>query len=198
MIYYRVYNIWNRYTFKDFIRKFFLYLHGKFNLLKLISKMKAYFYFKNSSLCYGNNIKVFGFSTLVSVGKDCSFYENCIFEFSENSTLIIGNNCILSYGVIIACNKSVTIGNDVQIGEYTSIRDTTHDYSEFGVPMKYNKDISKEISIGNNVWIGRNCLIQPGSIILDGTVVGANSIVKGIIGPNKIYAGSPLKAIKNR
>ena len=64
--------------------------------------------------------------------------------------------------------------------------------------MKYNKDISKEIIIGNNVWIGRNCLIQPGSIILDGTVVGANSIVKGIIGPNQIYVGSPLKAIKNR
>ena len=47
--------------------------------------------------------------------------------------------------------------------------------------------ISKEIIIGNNVWIGRNCLIQPGTIIrgdklTQGTLIitrGAKIIANG-------------------
>lgn len=182
----------------DFFRKSILYVFRKLNLSNLLNKMKAYFYFKNASLSFGNNIKIAGFSTKVNIGNNCSFYKNCIFEFSENSTLIIGNNFVLSYGVIISCNKSIKIGDDVQIGEYTSIRDTTHDYSDLGVPIKYNADISKEISIGNNVWIGRGCIILPGTIIEDGVVVGANSIIKGHLKKDNIYAGSPIKHIKNR
>ena len=47
--------------------------------------------------------------------------------------------------LLISCSKKIKIGNDVQIGEYTSVRDSSHDYSELGVPMKYNPDISNEI-----------------------------------------------------
>jgi acetyltransferase-like isoleucine patch superfamily enzyme len=182
----------------DFIRKCIYVFFLRINFLAYHRLLYKFYYFKTTTLKLGKNVRITGLGNKIKIGSKCSFYDNSIFEFSESCEFEIGSNCIISYGVIISCKLSIKIGDDVQIGEYTSIRDTTHDYSELGVPMKYNKDISKEIIIGNNVWIGRNCLIQPGSIILDGTVVGANSIVKGIIGPNQIYAGCPLKAIKNR
>lgn len=182
----------------DFIRKCVYVFFSRINYICYFSQLKSFYHFKKKNIQIGKNVTISGIGNQIKVGNNCRFFDNSIFEFSESCIFEIGLNCVISYGVIISCRQSIKIGNDVQIGEYTSIRDTTHDYSELGVPMKYNKDITKEIIIGNNVWIGRNCLIQPGSIILDGTVVGANSIVKGIIGPNQIYAGSPLKAIKNR
>jgi acetyltransferase-like isoleucine patch superfamily enzyme len=92
--------------------------------------------------------------------------------------------------------KSINIGNYVQIGEYTSIRDTTHDYKE-SIIMG-SKDVTLPISIGNNVWIGRGCLISQGTLIEDGVIIGANSYVKGHLKKNGIYAGSPAKFIKMR
>jgi maltose O-acetyltransferase len=47
------------------------------------------------------------------------------------------------------------------------------------------------IKIGNNVWIGKNCLIFPGSKIEDNVVIGANSIVKGNCEANSLYVGNP-------
>ena len=47
--------------------------------------------------------------------------------------------------------------------------------------MPYRKsknNISKPIYIGNNVWIGLNCTIFPGTIINDYVVVLPNSLVK--------------------
>ena len=125
-------------------------------------------------------------------------YDNCNFEFSGNSDVSIGTNVIFSYGVVFCCNNKISIGNDVQIGEYTSVRDTTHDHRDSGKPMRQNADITDPISIGNNIWIGRGCIIMPGTVIEDGVVVGANSVVKGTLLKNGIYAGSSCRLIKMR
>jgi acetyltransferase-like isoleucine patch superfamily enzyme len=169
-----------------------------FSLFKIVSKYNAIIYFKSNNLQIGKNVSLIGIGTKVKIGKDINIYNNCVFEFGSNSQLLIGDSVIFSYGCVLCVNKSIIIGNNVQIGEYTSIRDTTHDYSEFGVPMKYNKDISSDIIIGNNVWIGRGCIIMPGSVIEDGVVIGANSVVKGNINAESIYAGTPARFISFR
>ena len=170
----------------------------KFFNFNVILKLKGLFYFKTFNIKMGKNILINNSIFISKIGKNITFYPNTIFEFGIDSEFIIGDNTLLSYGVIVSCNKKISIGNDCQIGEYTSLRDTTHDYSDNGIPMKYNLDISKEIIIGNNVWIGRGCIIMPGTIIEDGVVVGANSIVKGYLVKDSIYAGLPLKLIKKR
>ena len=46
--------------------------------------------------------------------------------------------------------------------------------------------------------IGSGCVILPGSIIEDGAVIGARSVVRGKIKKYTINAGVPAKKIKNR
>ncbi len=181
----------------DFMRKIIFVLFRTINI-KIIKKIRVFFYFSSKDLIIGKNVKLSGLCLKVNMGKNINIYDACKFELCENSKLTVGNNVIFSFGVILCCLNKVTIGNDVQIGEYTSIRDTTHDYSELGVSMKYNPDISKEINIGNNVWIGRGCIILPGTMIEDGVVIGANSVVKGHLLKDSIYAGAPIKFIKSR
>ncbi len=84
------------------------------------------------------------------------------------------------------------------IGEYSSIRDTTHQHNIMDIPMMFAEDISTPVNIGNNVWIGRGCLILPGTVIEEGVVIAANSVVKGTLSSNSIYGGNPAKFIKKR
>ncbi|MDR3680580.1 MAG: acyltransferase [Flavipsychrobacter sp.] len=184
-------------TFTDFIRKVIFYLCDRLSF-KLYRKLKAAYYFKNSGIKLGSNVKIHGLCYNVSVGKNVSFYDNSLFEFGSKSHLVIGDECVLSYGVLIAVNDTVTIGDHVQIGEYTSVRDTTHRHDDVDKPMKFAGDVSTPIAIGNDVWIGRGCIIQPGTIIENGVVIGANSVVKGTLMKNGIYAGSPAKLLKMR
>lgn len=61
---------------------------------------------------------------------------------------------------------------------------------------KYNP--SKKTKIGNDVWIGNNCLIKSGLEIADGAVIGMGSIVTKDVGPYEIWAGNPAKKIRSR
>jgi acetyltransferase-like isoleucine patch superfamily enzyme len=162
------------------------------------NKFRVLVYFKSGEIRLGKNVSLIGICNKLSIGNDINIYNNCIFELGRNSNLVIGDRVIFSFGCLVSINQSLQIGNFVQVGEYTSIRDTTHDYKDHSVNIMENSDISESIVIGNNVWIGRNCLIMPGAIIEDGVVVGANSLVKGHLISNYIYAGNPLRKIRRR
>ena len=68
------------------------------------------------------------------------------------------------------------------------------------------QDISKQkwdtekagITIGDDVWIGANCVILPGVHIHNGAVIGAGSVVTKDIPANAIAVGNPAKIIKYR
>jgi acetyltransferase-like isoleucine patch superfamily enzyme len=181
----------------DFLRKIIFKLIRLFSF-NIFRKIRGLIFFKSRNIKLGKNVTLQGQINSIKLGKDINVYNNCIFEFGSKAHLEIGSKVIFSFGCIINVNKVLIIGDFVQIGEYTSIRDTTHDYNNYGKPMMENRDVSDSILIGNNVWIGKNCLIMPGSVIEDGVVVGANSIIKGILRSNKIYAGNPIREITSR
>tara|TARA_R100000935_G_C2813418_1_gene156144 strand:+ start:701 stop:1318 length:618 start_codon:yes stop_codon:yes gene_type:complete len=52
--------------------------------------------------------------------------------------------------------------------------------------------------IGNDVWIGINCVILRGAMIGDGAVVAANSVVTGEVPPYAIFGGNPARLIRFR
>lgn len=52
--------------------------------------------------------------------------------------------------------------------------------------------------IGNDVWIGRECIIMPGIKIGDGAIVAAYSVVVKDIPAYTVYGGNPAKFLKNR
>lgn len=89
----------------------------------------------------------------------------------------------------------ITIGNHVSITTSTFI---THDGGVW-VFREQNPtiDIIKPIKIGNNVFIGADCLILPGVTIGDNVVLGARSVVTKDLADNGVYAGVPARFIKS-
>jgi acetyltransferase-like isoleucine patch superfamily enzyme len=184
-------------TFRNVLRKCMYFLIDRLRALCNLFRKIRFFFFTD---CWVKRIRgrvyIYGLGNHVTIGKDAILYGENILEINEKATLFIGNHFTLSYGSLIACHYNISIGDHVMIGEYSSIRDTTHVYNESAIPYCLQPDKSDKISIGNNVWIGRGCIILPGTIIEDGVIIAANSVVKGFLNKDCIYGGTPVKLLK--
>lgn len=114
----------------------------------------------------------------------------------DNGSLEIGKGFYSNKNLMIQCEKSIFIGNNVLLGWNISIRDTD------GHVIRYNSIIlesKKSIIIEENTWIASDCTILKGSIIGSGSIVGCNSLVAGdkIKEKNCLIVGSPAKIKKN-
>ena len=55
--------------------------------------------------------------------------------------------------------------------------------------------IERKVMIGNNVFIGANTTILPGSVIEDNCIVGAGTVVRGRLESGYVYYGNPCQKI---
>lgn len=131
---------------------------------------------------------------ICTVGK-WSYGNPTIFKWDKNSRLKIGNFC--------------SLGPEIKIylgGEHRTDWLTTFPFPASQFHKSFDKAIkiknfhfsNGDIYIGNDVWIGGHTIILSGSIIGDGCVIGAGSVVRGSLEPFTIYAGNPIKKIRNR
>lgn len=101
---------------------------------------------------------------------------------------------------LIACTCStepylVTIGDHVSA---TRTHFETHDGAVWLFREEHPTwDIIKPINIGDNVYIGTDCIIMPGVTIGDNVIIGAGSIVTKNIPSGTVYAGVPARFIKS-
>jgi acetyltransferase-like isoleucine patch superfamily enzyme len=57
------------------------------------------------------------------------------------------------------------------------------------------KSRNRPISIGEFSFVGRNCILMPGVSIGKGCVIGAGSVVRGVIPDYSIVIGNPAKVV---
>ncbi len=113
------------------------------------------------------------------------------FGAQENGFLSIGDRVYINQGCSIVATSSITIGNDCLIGDCTAIMDSTfHALPGDELPKV------EPVTIGNNVWIGRNCLIFPGVSVGDYAVIGSGSVVTKSVPARTLVAGVPAEAIR--
>lgn len=118
--------------------------------------------------------------------------------------IIIGANCEVRIGYGLICNDSVSIhANDncsITIGDdclFANARIYSSDmHSIFNDENGDRINHSKNVSIGNKVWISRDALILKGTRINNNCIVGARSVLSGEYLASSMIAGSPGKVIK--
>jgi acetyltransferase-like isoleucine patch superfamily enzyme len=113
------------------------------------------------------------------------------FGATKGGYLLIGDRVFINQGCKIVAQKFISIGDDCLIGDFTSILDSNeHEVAP-------NSGVRKEpVTIGRNVWIGRNSVLLPGIDIGDNSVIGAGSIVTQNIPANSLAAGNPARVIR--
>lgn len=133
----------------------------------------------------------------ISIGRQSIIYKHVTIYKNREATLSIGEaSHIAPYGYLLLANKHLSIGNNVAIAKNCSFFCSSNT-----IPIensKLYKDSYQEgdIEIGNNVFVGANCVVLPDTIIEDDVVIGANSTVKGRLEKGYLYGGNPVKKIK--
>lgn len=121
----------------------------------------------------------------------------------------VGDNFILGNNSLITANSSegIMIGNDVGIARNVLIHSANHSFSDTDMPIMKQKIFSPKLSynnkyysviIENDVWIGSQSVILPGTFIKTGCVVSSGSIVSGEFPEYSIIMGNPARVIKSR
>jgi acetyltransferase-like isoleucine patch superfamily enzyme len=134
----------------------------------------------------------------IKLGDDCSLGVGVFLNTGENSQIKIGNHVGINDYVYLSAVYGIEIGDYSRIGEFVSIRDNDHVFSNPHQPIYTQGFTGKPIKIGSDVWIGRGVFIGKGVEIGDGAVIGANSVVTKSIPPFAVAVGSPAKVIKYR
>lgn len=122
--------------------------------------------------------------------------ENCDIGFGSDirifrgATLSLGNVYLNGF-IQIICAENISIGNNVAIARDVIIRDT-----DAHMVLDGRNKTSKEVIIGDNVWIGTRAIIMKGVHIGNGAIVAAGSVVTKDVPSNTIVAGVPAKIIR--
>jgi acetyltransferase-like isoleucine patch superfamily enzyme len=106
----------------------------------------------------------------------------------------IGDNCRIytrrwgSEPWLISVGNKVTITNGVRF--------INHDGSTWLISdERGRRQLYRKITIGNNVFIGMDCIILPGVKIEDNVIVAAGSVVTKSIPSNSVVGGNPARII---
>lgn len=117
----------------------------------------------------------FTYTKGISLGRNVAINSNCYF-FGKGG-IDIGDN------VMIAPNCSIVAGSySMEMGEPLFLRETKAEY----------------IKIENDCWLGANVVVLGGVTLGEGSVVGANSVVKKNTAPFSINAGTPARQVGDR
>lgn len=146
----------------------------------------------------GANISLKG---SISLGPNCRLlcwdeYTSAIKRQKLNPVLEIGNNFRATRNLTIQCAESIHIGDDVLISSDVFIIDYNHLLDPRNANYLDGKLQTGNVFIDDGAWIGNNVVILPRARIGKKAVVGAGSVVTGIIGDYCIAVGNPARSIK--
>lgn len=119
-----------------------------------------------------------GKNARIKIGDNLAIMWTYQIVIEDYTSLTIGNHCIISYDVILRGNDGHSIF-DLNTGKNIN---STEEISR-----------SRKIVIGDHVWIGMRSIILYNSKIGSGSIIGAASLVKGVIPNNCIAVGVPAK-----
>jgi acetyltransferase-like isoleucine patch superfamily enzyme len=131
-------------------------------------------------------------SGLVVVGKHSYGLPN-VYQWGDETRLIIGNYCSIAEGVVILLGGGHRL-DWVSTYPFSVFQETWGD----GAKIKGHPTSKGDVVIGNDVWVGHGALILSGVTIGDGAVIGAGSVVSKSVPEFAIVAGNPAIVIRNR
>lgn len=138
-------------------------------------------------------------SSLVSFGEGTVVKAFAVVQTS-GGRVRLGRNCALSgFDHISTGAGDVLIGDHVRIAPNCTIIGGTKEVRRRDVLIVEQPEAEpKGVVIEDDVLIGANSVILPGSHVRRGAVVGAGSVVQGEVDEYAIVAGAPARAISSR
>jgi maltose O-acetyltransferase len=127
-----------------------------------------------------------------SCGDDCHIEPPFRCDYGYN--IHVGGNCYANFDCVILDVCRVEIGQDCRIAPGVHIYTATHplDPAERATGLEYGKPVT----VGDNVWIGGQAVLNPGVTVGDNAVVASGSVVTEDVPEAVVVRGNPATVVK--
>lgn len=136
---------------------------------------------------------------------------------SETSSIVLGARTVIrEYAILEAHKGRITLDDDVFIGAHcsiygqgsitigagsliatgTSIISSNHSYADPDRPYADQGESALGVVISPNCWIGANCTILDGVVLGNNSVVAAGAVVNRSFEGNVVLGGVPARILK--
>lgn len=138
----------------------------------------------------------------ISIGDNVRIDDFCVFSAGVGG-IQIGSNVHVAVFVSIIGAGSVIVSDFVNLSSRVSIYSSNDDYSGAALtgpalPSKYTNIRSADVYLGKHVIVGCGSIVLPGVSLGEGVAIGALSLVNKDCSEFGVYAGNPLRFVKER
>lgn len=102
--------------------------------------------------------------------------------------LSLGRYCFINQGCRMEGRQPIRIGEGALIGPFCCLENVNH-----------RPEGSEElpVTVGNGAWIGAHCVLLPGAVVGERSIIGAGAVVRGETPPGEVWAGVPARRIRS-
>jgi acetyltransferase-like isoleucine patch superfamily enzyme len=112
----------------------------------------------------------------------------------------IGEGSYVNPYCVLYSGNGIRLGRDVLLAPSVQVVPANHGIERRDVPIRLQGFGPSRggVEIDDDAWIGAGAVVLDGARIGRGAVVGAGSVVTGVVPAYEIWAGNPLRKIKDR
>lgn len=119
-------------------------------------------------------------------------------QYCDRPTITVGENTHLGHDLMLTAGKQITIGRDCLFASSVLVMDSSGhplDAAQRRAGKAAPPEKVRPVVIEDDVWVGSNCILLPGTRIGEGSVISAGSVVRGTIPPYSLVAGNPAQVV---
>lgn len=117
---------------------------------------------------------------------------------AHEGVLRIGDKTVFGRDNTINTYLDIEIGHSTIVADWVYICDFDHVFSDINLPIKDQGIVKSPVRIGPDCWIGTKVTITRGTFVGEGSVLAANSVVRGEVAAKSVMGGVPAKLLKDR
>lgn len=127
------------------------------------------------------------------IGQGC-YIEPPLHANWGGKNVYVGDFFYANFNLTLVDDAKITIGDRVMIGPNVTVATAGHPVNPNlrARALQYNKDVT----IGNNVWIGAGAILLPGVTVGDNSVIGAGSVVTKDVPAGVVAVGNPCRVLR--
>ncbi|CCU72968.1 acyltransferase [Thalassolituus oleivorans] len=125
-------------------------------------------------------------------GRRVRIFPNSRIEIFPGAVLDVHDDVAIAQGFHVTCKGHLVINSGVCIAANVCITDIKHSFKKVaGANILAQEDEVIKTSIGKNCFIGYGAVIDAGTVLGEGCIVGANAYVKGEYEAYSVIASAP-------
>lgn len=117
-----------------------------------------------------------GTADTITIGSFSTLEKNSYVN-AHGGSIILGDHVHVGVGCVMQGFGGVVIGDNTMFGPYAQVYSSNHRSSKPSLPRNLLGERPRAVNIGRNCWIAANCIILPGALVPDESVLPASEVV---------------------